>query len=49
MWQVADKLRGSMDAADYKRGVLGLILLKHISDTFQERNEVLKKQPRVNQ
>jgi hypothetical protein len=27
LWQAADKLRGSMDAADYKHVVLGLIFL----------------------
>jgi len=28
MWKAADKLRGSMDAAEYKHVVLGLIFLK---------------------
>jgi type I restriction enzyme M protein len=32
MWEAADTLRGSMDAAEYKHVVLGLIFLKHISD-----------------
>ena len=32
----ANELRGSMDAAEYKHVVLGLIFLKHISDTFHE-------------
>ena len=32
LWQAADKLRGNMDAADYKNVVLGLIFLKYISD-----------------
>ena len=30
LWQMADALRGSMDAAEYKHVVLGLIFLKHI-------------------
>jgi type I restriction-modification system DNA methylase subunit len=30
LWQAADKLRGSMDASDYKHVVLGLIFLKYI-------------------
>ncbi len=30
--QAADKLRGNMDAADYKHVVLGLNFLKYISD-----------------
>jgi type I restriction enzyme M protein len=45
LWQTADKLRGNMDAADYKNVVLGLIFLKYISDAFQERYDVLKKEP----
>ncbi|MBF2755409.1 MAG: SAM-dependent DNA methyltransferase [Gammaproteobacteria bacterium AqS3] len=34
LWKAADKLRGQMDAAEYKHIVLGLIFLKYISDTF---------------
>ena len=45
LWQMADKLRGHMDAAEYKHVVLGLIFLKYISDAFQERYEALKKEP----
>ena len=37
LWQMADALRGSMDAAEYKHVVLGLIFLKYISDAFEER------------
>ena len=40
LWQMADALRGSMDAAEYKHVILGLIFLKYISDAFEER-EVL--------
>src|SRR5271169_5014335 len=36
LWQAADKLRGHMDAAEYKHVVLGLIFLKYISDAFEE-------------
>jgi type I restriction enzyme M protein len=36
LWSAADKLRGHLDAADYKHVVLGLIFLKYISDAFQE-------------
>jgi type I restriction enzyme M protein len=36
LWQVADKLRNNMDAAEYKHVVLGLIFLKYISDAFIE-------------
>ena len=41
LWQMADALRGSMDAAEYKHVVLGLIFLKYISDAFEERNAEL--------
>ena len=34
LWRMADTLRGSMDAAEYKHVVLGLIFLKYISDAF---------------
>ena len=36
LWRMADALRGSMDAAEYKHVVLGLIFLKYISDAFEE-------------
>ena len=36
LWLTADKLRGSMDASEYKHVVLGLIFLKYISDAFTE-------------
>ena len=32
LWRMADALRGSMDAAEYKHVVLGLVFLKYISD-----------------
>jgi type I restriction enzyme M protein len=48
LWQIADKLRGHMDAAEYKHVVLGLIFLKYISDAFQERYDTLKKEPHAN-
>ena len=35
---MADALRGSMDAAEYKHVVLGLIFLKYISDAFEEHH-----------
>ena len=42
LWQMADALRGSMDAAEYKHVVLGLIFLKYISDAFEERHAKLQ-------
>jgi type I restriction enzyme M protein len=32
LWRAADKLRGSMDAAQYKDFVLGLVFLKYVSE-----------------
>ncbi len=37
LWAAADKLRGNMDAAEYKHVILGLIFLKYISDAFMEK------------
>ena len=36
LWAMADAQRGSMDAAEYKHVVLGLIFLKYVSDAFEE-------------
>ncbi len=41
LWQAADKLRGSMDAAEYKNVALGIIFLKYVSDSFEEKYEEL--------
>ena len=41
LWAMADALRGSMDSAEYKHVVLGLIFLKYISDAFEERHAVV--------
>ena len=41
LWKMADALRGSMDAAEYKHVVLGLIFLKYISDAFEEQHAKL--------
>ena len=42
LWQMADALRGSMDAAEYKHVVLGLIFLNYISDAFEEQHAKLQ-------
>lgn len=42
LWAAADKMRGHMDASEYKHVVLGLIFLKYISDSFQAKYERLK-------
>lgn len=41
LWSMADKLRGSMDASEYKNVVLGLLFLKYVSDSFEEKYEEL--------
>ncbi|MFN2589219.1 MAG: type I restriction-modification system subunit M N-terminal domain-containing protein, partial [Actinomycetota bacterium] len=45
LWAAADKLRGHMDAAEYKHVVLGLIFLKYISDAFEELHQKLSGDP----
>ena len=42
LWRMADALRGSMDAAEYKHVVLGLVFLKYISDAFEEMHALLE-------
>ena len=42
LWKAADKLRGSMDASQYKDIVLGLVFLKYVSDSFTARREALR-------
>ena len=42
LWKAADKLRGSMDAAQYKDFVLGMVFLKYVSDSFAERREQIR-------
>jgi type I restriction enzyme M protein len=44
LWQAADKLRGTVDAAEYKHVVLGLLFLKYVSDSFESRRVKLKEE-----
>lgn len=37
LWQAADKMRGQMAPGEYRHVALGLIFLKYISDTFENR------------
>ena len=39
LWAAADKMRGHMDASEYKHVCLGLIFLKYISNAFEEKRE----------
>lgn len=37
LWAAADKMRGAVPVSDYKFIILGLIFLKYISDSFEDR------------
>jgi type I restriction enzyme M protein len=41
LFKTADKLRGNMEPSDYKHVALGLIFLKHISDSFEAKRATL--------
>ncbi len=42
LWKSADKLRGSVEPAEYKHVVLSLFFLKFASDKFEEcRNKII--------
>ena len=46
LFKAADKLRGNMEPSDYKHVALGLIFLKHISDSFEmKRRELMADYP----
>jgi len=46
MFKAADKLRGNMEPSDYKHVALGLIFLKHISDSFEALHaQLLEEDP----
>ncbi len=46
LFKAADKLRGNMEPSDYKHVALGLIFLKHISDSFEaKRAELVAEYP----
>jgi type I restriction enzyme M protein len=44
LWKAADKLRGSMDASQYKDVILGLVFLKYVSDAFEERRAEIQQE-----
>jgi type I restriction enzyme M protein len=41
LWESANKLRGSVEPAEYKHVVLGLIFLKFASDKFEEHRKAM--------
>lgn len=42
LWKSADLLRGSVDAAEYKHLVLGLLFLKYVSESFEQHRQALE-------
>ncbi|NDC31230.1 MAG: DNA methyltransferase, partial [Bacteroidetes bacterium] len=44
LWESANKLRGTVESAEYKHVVLSLIFLKFSSDKFEERTQELKEE-----
>ncbi len=42
LWAACDGLRGSVESAEYKHLVLGLVFLKYISDSFERRRAALE-------
>jgi type I restriction enzyme M protein len=46
LFEAADRLRGSVESAEYKHLVLGLLFLKYISDSFERRRAFLDQATR---
>lgn len=44
LWKSCDKLRGSVEPAEYKHVVLSLIFLKYAGDRFEQRKHELEEQ-----
>ena len=45
LWASAEKMRGAVSVSDYKFIVLGLIFLKYISDSFEEKYNAIFAPP----
>jgi type I restriction enzyme M protein len=43
LFEAADRMRGSVESAEYKHLVLGLLFLKYISDSFERRRTWLEE------
>src|SRR5690349_3513614 len=46
LFEAADRLRGSVESAEYKHLVLGLLFVKYISDSFDRRRAALDRETR---
>ena len=44
LWESANILRGSIDSADYKNYIFGLLFLKRFNDVFEENREKIKEE-----
>jgi hypothetical protein len=42
LFDAADRLRGSVESAEYKHLVLGLLFLKYVSDSYMRRRQALE-------
>lgn len=47
LWKAADKLRGSMEASQYKDVVLGLVFLKYVGEAFDARRQEIADELRA--
>jgi type I restriction enzyme M protein len=45
LFEAANKLRGSVESAEYKHLVLGLLFLKYISDASERRRQAFEASP----
>ena len=45
LWESANILRGSIDSADYKQYIFGLLFLKRLNDVFDEEHARIQQEP----